>query len=441
MSSRTPRLVLAALLLPACSSDVNDGDVNPAVTRRVSVAASGAEANRACRNPDVTPDGRYVVFESAAGNLVPGDVNGRIDVFRKDLRTGEILLVSVNTAGEQGDGDSTNPSISDDGSRVAFASQATNLAATDGSSEEDVYVRKIPEGETVHVSQAAAGGPPFSIDAYASGHPHLSTDGGFVAFASTGMDLDPDVFNDGSVQIFLHDLSAGTTRLVSLSTSGSSGAGASDRPSVSAFGAFVAFHSEASDLVDDDGNLFNDVFVRDMSSGETERVSEAHAGGDPDGGSLKARVTPDGRHVVFESTASNLVPDDLNGQSDVFIVDRTAGTCERVSRSPSGGLASKASTEADVSPDGRFVVFLSEAPNLVPGDANGVQDVFWHDRASRTTYRVSVRTGGAEGSLGSEGRPASTSDGRFVVFASEAPELAVDDANGVDDIFLRGPLY
>lgn len=449
MNSRRLLLALAAVALPACESDVNDDSTVPAVTRRVSVGAAGGEANRESENPDVTPDGRYVVFQSAAANLVPGDTNGKIDIFRKDLLSGAIVLVSVNDLGEPGDGDSTNPSISADGTRVAFESVSLNLSpgGTDVDDLPDIYVRDLGAATTVHVSQAEGGGPAFVTDGSFS--PSISGDGRYVVFASDAEDIVSLPPNPGDTQVYRYDLDLLEAVMVSVSSAGDAGAGLSSFPSVSFDGRHVAFESTANDLVAGDAAP-TDVFVRDLQAGTTERISVEHPS-DPDGladganangGSQTPRITPDGRFVAFASAASDLVPGDANGQADVFLFDRQApGSMTRVSVSIGGGGASKACSNPAVSADGRFVAFLSEASNLVAGDLNGVLDHFLRDVALGATYRVSVRTGGAESTASSKGRPALTADGRHVLFTSDGPDLVVGDANGLSDVFLRGPHY
>jgi Tol biopolymer transport system component len=448
MSFRYALLALAALALPACEEDINDDSATPAVTRRVSVDVAGTEANRESERPDVTPDGRYVVFESAAGSLVPGDTNGKIDIFRKDLVSGAIVLVSVNDLGQAGDGDSTNPSISADGTRVAFESRALNLSGgTDVDDLPDIYVRDLEAGTTVHVSQAEGGGPPLVGDGSFS--PSISGDGRYVVFASDAEDIVSAPFNPGDTQVYRYDLEAPEVIMVSLSTSGEAGAGTSSVPSVSFDGRYVAFESTAQDLVANDAAP-TDVFVRDMQAEATERISVEHPsnpdsladGDNANGASQAPRITPDGRFVVFASDAPDLVEGDSNSQFDVFLFDRQVPTSmTKVSVSIGGGGGSRASSNPSVSPDGRFVAFLSEASNLVAGDLNDALDHFLRDVALGTTYRVSVRTGGAETSGSSTGRPALTADGRFVLFASQGPNLVVGDTNGLADIFIRGPHY
>lgn len=435
MNSRKLALLAAALALPACEEDINDDSTAPAVTRRISLAADGSEGDRASSNPDLTPDGRYAVFDTAAA-LVAEDTNGKVDIYRKDLLTGAIVLVSVNDLGEPGDGDSTRPSISADGSRVAFQSFAVNLASGDtdqDASTSDIYVRDLAAGTTLHVSQAEGGGPAFATNGSSS--PAISGDGLYVAFASDAEDLQSaaPILNP-TTWIYRVEIDTGLAEMVTVTTLDEAAEAESDRPSISFDGAWVAFDSSESGLVDGDVNGTSDVFVRDMSLGSTERI-----GGN--GPSSEARLSPDGRYLAFTSAAFDLVPGDVNGLPDVFLRDRQALSTTKVSASVVGGGAAGQSSLPVVSADGRYVAFLSEAPNLVPGDANNVRDHFLRDLATGATYRVSVRTGGAPGTDTSEARPALTADGRFVAFASRAPELVVGDSNGDIDVFLRGPNY
>jgi Tol biopolymer transport system component len=185
---------------------------------------------------------------------------------------------------------------------------------------------------------------------------------------------------------------------------------------VSADGRYVAFHSEATNLVAGDTNGSEDVFVRDRVTGTTERVSIATGGAEGNGHSSAESISADGRFVAFESQASNLVSGDTNGQADIFVRDRQTGTTERVSRATSGAQGNSLSGGPAISADGRFVAFLSFSTNLVPGDTNGHYDIFVRDRLNGTTERVSVATGGTQAD-GDSYSPAISADGRYVAFA------------------------
>jgi len=206
-------------------------------------------------------------------------------------------------------------------------------------------------------------------------------------------------------------------------------------------GRFVAFKSRATNLVLGDTNFVEDVFVHDRETGETTRVSVATGGEQANGPSQddEPGISADGRFVAFISEATNLVPGDTNGVKDIFVHDRQTGETTRVSVATGGGQANGPSEgQPALNGSGRFVVFSSEASNLVPGDTNGEDDVFVHDRQTGETTRVSVATGGGQGmGGGAGGSPQLSGDGHIVAFGSEATNLVPGDTNGVQDIFIH----
>ncbi len=264
----------------------------------------------------------------------------------------------------------------------------------------------------------------------------ISADGRYVTFDSFADNLVASDSNH-AVDVFVFDRQAGTTTLVSVSSGGAQGDAGSDYPSISADGRYVAFSSDATNLVSGDLNGRTDIFVRDLQSGTTERVSVDAAGGEGDRPAGRASVTSDGRYVTFNSFATNLVPGDTNSASDVFVFDRQTGTLERVSVDSTGGEADDGSFITTISGDGRYVAFTSDATNLVSGDSNGLRDVFVHDGQQRTTIRVSVSSSGAEGLHGRADSSRISEDGRFVAFYSAADNLVPGDTNMTGDIFVH----
>ena len=207
-------------------------------------------------------------------------------------------------------------------------------------------------------------------------------------------------------------------------------------PSISADGRFVAFAAWARNLAPGDTNGFGDVFVHDRGTGTTERLSADRTGTEANDTIHQPAISGDGHVVAFVSAATNLVPGDTNGQADVFVHDRPSGTTERVSVNSDGAEGDGSSERPTLSADGRYVAFSSSATNLVPGDTNGQSDVFVHDRQTRLTERVSVDSAGTEGNGDSRGASLSA-DGRFVAFASDANNLVPWDTNSVTDVFVR----
>src|SRR5262245_35592588 len=226
----------------------------------------------------------------------------------------------------------------------------------------------------------------------------------------------------------------GTTTRASVATGGAEGDSYSAFVTPSGDGRFVAFHSGASNLVAVDTNGADDVFVHDRQLGTTELVSVATDGTQGNSDSDRPWISADGRFVAFRSNASNLVAGDTNAKNDVFVRDRQLGTTERVSVSTGGVQGNLGSFFASISGDGRFVAFASHASNLVAADTNGVDDVFVRDRLLGTTERVSVDSGGAEGNHHSVYLMISR-DGLFVTFRSNASDLVAGDTNGVRDVF------
>lgn len=443
MRFRIPAILILALA-SACTGDINRGHLLIATTFRASVGSGGTQGSEASDDPAITPDGRFVAFRSNAGELVPGDTNNAADVFLHDTLAGITERISVSSSGAQTiGGSSSQPALSADGRFVAFTSSATNLVTGDGNNKYDVFLRDRALGTTVRISVDTSGGDSDN-DSYT---PAISADGRYVAFASWATDL---VVGDTNAagDIFVRDMLLGTTARVSLSASGLQGDGTCERPSITADGAHVAFRSASTNLVAGDTNGNGDMFVRvDWVSGSatTERVSTSSAGAQANYGAFTGMISSDGRYVVFYSGATDLVPGDSNGSNDVFVKDRLTGATTRVSVHTDGSQAAGESLLASISADGRFVVFESMAANLVDNDGNGVRDVFVRDTAENLTFRASVRTYGVEPSYPTppaqgSGEPAISADGRYVAFRSDALDLVDKDTNGAMDVFVRGPL-
>ena len=402
------------------------------VTRRASLGANSAEGNGASHYASVSADGRFVAFASGASNLVPGDTNGQYDIFVRARLTGAVERVSVGPLGAQADGGSLVPALSADGRYVAFWSVATNLVSGDTNAADDVFVHDRATGTTERVSLGASAVQANSV----SDWPSISADGRYVAFHSFATNLVPGDTNLAA-DVFVRDRQSGTTVRASVGAGGVQGNGASyDATSISGDGRWVAFQCFASNLVVGDTNGVDDIFVHDLVTGTTERVSTGSSGVEGNSVSSWPSISGDGRHVAFESLASNLVPGDTNVSFDIFVHDRQTGATERASVATSGAQGSGNSFYPFIAPDGRAVAFESFADDLVPGDTSTADDVFLRDLQAGTTVRASVGSNGAQSNGNSEGAAVS-SGGRFVAFTSIATNLAPGDANDAADVFVR----
>ncbi len=415
--------------------DVFLRDVNAATTELLVWGGwPGRPGNLASERPSLSSDGRYVAFQSAATNLVDGDTNGRIDVFLRDRQQGTTERVNVQGAGAQTQLDCTLPCLSGDGSVVAYETLAP-VQANDSNGKVDVYARDLLQAQNLRVSVAAGGGDANGDSSSAC----LSGDGRLVAFQSTATNL---VAGDTNLamDVFVRDLQAGTTSRVSVASGGAQADGPSESASISADGRFVAFQSDATNLVAGDTNDAPDVFVCDRQSGLTTRISVDSSGNEGDGASSAPSISADGRFVGFTSSSSNLVAGDTNGAQDAFVHDRQTGITIRVSVDSLGNQGSGPTFLRALSADGRVAALESFATNLVAGDTNGVADVFTHDLVSGATERVSIDASGAQ-SNGASQRGALSGDGRYVVFATDATSLFDGDTNNARDIVLRDRQY
>lgn len=394
---------------------------------RATEAFGGGDPNNGSNGCSMTPDGRFVVFTSSASNLIASDTNGFDDVFVYDVATAVVERASVSSSGTEGSSSSNSPSISADGRFVVFTSFAPDLVAADANNAVDVYLRDRLLGTTERISEAAGGGDAdsFSFAAQVSG------DGRFVAFTSFATNL---VANDtnGHRDVFVHDRQLGTTERISESAQGVEGdapsGGNAFQPAISFDGRYVAFASVASNFVPNDTNSFADLFVRDRALGTIERVTGL-GGAEPDGDSASASMSADGRFVVFLSDASNLVAGDTNATFDVFVWQRETGVVERASVATSGAEGSLSSWFPSISADGRFVTFTTASSELDPNDSNGLADAYVRDRLSQTTYRESLDTGAGEFTTAST-FPTITRIGTRSAFASPL-------VNGLSDVWVR----
>jgi Tol biopolymer transport system component len=356
---------------------------------RVTAGSKGSQ------NARLSPDGRFVLFDSEAADLVTGDTNGYRDVFLHDRTTGETTRITG------GHGSSYAGAISADGRWVAFDSYASDVVPGDTNNMRDVFLYDRDTMTTTRITDGNGG----------SAVGGLSADGRRLVFASYASDLvDGDTNNYGDV--FLYD--ADTQAITKLT----GGKGAGKSPSISADGHWIAFYSGAPNLVPDDKNHVRDVFVYDVEAGTTRRITDGNAASQ----STTSSISADGRWVTFYSDASDLVDGDTNNRTDVFLSDLQQGTTTRISQGNSHSLGPV------ISGDGRRLAFTSYASNLTPGDVNAQADIFTYDTDLGLVARITNGNGPSD-------LPAISADGSLVAFSSLAADLVAGDTNTMSDVF------
>ncbi|MGQ9365299.1 hypothetical protein [Azospirillum sp. ST 5-10] len=346
------------------------------------------------------------------------DAYGDCRVFWKDRDTGEHVRIDVPVGGGDTEGFGGGVAISADGRHVVFDSTAPGLVAGDDDDVRNLFHKDMQTGDLVRLDTAPDGTPADGNAAM----PFLSADGHTLAFASVASNLVGGDTN-GVSDIFVKDMDTGATTRVSTTADGGEADGSSGTPLLSADGRFVVFASSATNLVADDTNGQTDAFIKDLQTGEVRRVSTAADGSEGDGQSYATDISADGRYVLLTSHATNLVAGDTNGWRDVFVKDLETGAVTRVSTREDGSEVA-GGEDGVFSPDGRSVAFASTADDLVPSDASGFTDVFLKDLDSGAVTRLSVGPDGGPW-YGPAGTPVFSGDGGHVAFFA-GPNLFID---------------
>jgi Tol biopolymer transport system component len=406
--------------------------------QRVSVRSDGGQANAGSSGPVVDATGRCVAFYSDASNLLAqasgADTNAFRDVFLFDRDTSEIQRVSVTESGAQANGPSQlqgfRPAIDSDCTCVAFSSDASNLVAGDTNGRSDVFVRDLVTPTTILASEGV-GGPADG----ASSFPSVSADCERVAFQSIATNLVDGDTNRVS-DIFVFDRSSGETTRISTGASGEAN-GASITPAISADGHCVAFATAATNLLPGDTNNQTDVYVS-CDGAITCRASVSSSGREANAISFLPSLSADGRFVAFKSNASNLVPDDRNSQPDVFIHDCQTGVTRRASVNSLGQEGNDISIPPSISADGIRIAFGSFSSNLLAGQSTrGRSQVYVRDRETMATGLVSAAPNGSPANNSVPDVPPSISaDGQWIAFSSLASDIVIGDTNQALDAFI-----
>lgn len=413
---------------PAVPTDPTSPTAGP--TTRVSLRTGGEQANNNSDNPAISADGRYAAFSSDANNLVSGDVNGKRDIFLHDRNTGVTTRVSLRTGGGEANGDSYSPVISDDGRIIVFYSLANNLVDGDTNNRTDIFAHDRLSGQLTLVSRVLSGTTNGD-----SRDPDISADGRFVTFVSSASNL---VGGDNNFKddVFRFDRQAQVMERISVASNGSEANDHSFAPAISGDGQRIVFVSRATNLIVGDGNNVPDIFLRNLSNGSTDRVNVRDGSNQANADSWNPDISANGRFVVFISLATNLVDGDTNNYPDVFLRDLNSHHVERVNIPSGGGQANNWSDVPTISTDGRFVAFESDASNLVGGDVASSTDIFIRDRQQSTTVRASINSDGSTANFSSL-KAHLAANGRFIIFASDAINLVANDSNAKRDIFVH----
>ena len=409
----------------------------------ISQTSRGQSAEGRSEGTAVDAGGVLTAYTSDALNLVsPPFQSFRDQIYLRDVRDVTSALISKGPDGKAGNRPSQPggfaPGISADGRFIAFSSQATNLVADDTNGVEDVFVAEVASGAIELISRGIDG-PANGVSSFA----RLSGDGRYVVFQSRASNLVPDDGN-GVTDVFLYDRVTHEMRRVSVGSDGSATDGPSITPTISDDGRYVAFASRATNLVAPaPSGAFEQIYVADWRTQSVQLASVNDQGQAANGISFLPDLTADGGQVAFKSEAFNLVPNDTNGEPDVFVRDLTANATQRVSVDDFGNQSNGLSGGPGISADGRFVAFISFASNFVPDDGNGLSDVYVYDRfppgrSQGLIARVTVAIDNfGEPNGGVADFPVSMSaDGRWIGFASAASNLVPNDDNNDLDAFL-----
>lgn len=342
------------------------------------------------------------------------------------------VLASQSSGGQKGNQESNEPSASRTGRYIAFNSDASNLVPGDTNGLADCFVRDRVTGETERISVPDGGAGQSNGTCYG---PAIDANGRYVAFESNATNLGGSA--NGQWQIYLHDRVDDTTVLVSERFGGGNGGnGRSGDPDISGNGQIVVFESLADNLVPNDSNGVSDVFIWNRSTGSMNRASIRTGGAQGNGGSFDPEIAAFGKFIVFDSNARNLVGNDRNGKRDVFIHNRISRKTWIVSINSKEKRGNGISSNASVSADGRFVAFQSRASNMTGADKSKNLDVFVRDRKKGTTVQASLDSRGRQGA-GWSGDPSISDSGRYIAFESTAGNLVGKDPNKKRDVFLR----
>ena len=384
---------------------------------------------------DISADGRYAVFKSEVNNLVANDTCSAWDIFVVDVQTGEKRIANRTPDGVQRCGQVYYPSISADGRYVSFTYIGENLVTLSPTRENHVYLHDMQTNENIIVSVNSQGeaGNDLSYNSF------ISDDGRFAVFMSLSDNLVENDSNDTVADVFVHNVLTGETELISVDENGDQFSTESGPTFISSNGRYVGFVNHISTKWTSNGTITDsNAWLYDRRTKQSILISTPNSGKRELSSSNIGGISEDGRYVVFSSNATNLVENDTNGFQDVFLKDMVTGEISLISRSSSGEQGNDLSSSPEITSDGRYVFFSSHASNLVANDNNGYPDIFLFDRFTNELSIISKNSAGLQGDGGSSPDNISA-DGLFIVFSGDVPNFRETPAydNGYSsDVYL-----
>ncbi len=390
--------------------------------RRVSVNARGEQGSGWTYDPVFSPDGKYIAFASEATNLVsPGvDTNGTIDVFLKDLTSGEVTIISI-ASGSVGNGMSLSPTFSRDGRYIAFKSYASNMFSNDYNGGSDIFVKDLVTGQIFSATTSYGN--------------FYNTNPDNPAFLGDSTTLMFSVYGSGwGSNILLSDFMSSERKSVPATWSYSYYYAS---PTASADGQLIAFSSTDPNIVSGDYNASRDIFLYNAQNGVISIASRNSSGQLTNGNSLLPTLSPDGRYLTFISAATNLDPAATNGTNQLYLKNLQTGAVTLLSKNADGISGDAQSGAAVFSSNGRYVAFWSSASNLISGaNALGGSQIYIRDLLTNEIAVVSTNSSGEFGN-GESDQPVFSADGKSIAFRSTSSNLVADDTNGSRDIFVK----
>jgi TolB protein len=412
-----------------------------AATIRVSEATGGVQSNGASLSIRMSDDGRFAAFNAAttSTNLCPNDTNGVGDIVVKDLQNDTLVCASTDTAGAVGSASSSAPAISGDGRYVAFSSASTNLVpgANPGGTTQ-IYLKDTQTGAIEIISRAT--GANGAVGGGTSGGARVSTDGNFVAFASTSTNLVTGDTN-GNADIFVRDRRLNETTRISVTPAGAQATGGgSTALAMSGDGRYFVIASSSQTLTTPaDPNNLIDCFTLDRGPAPftgTPTIARVTTTAGTTGACDTVAISKDGSTIAMSSTFTDLVANDTNAVRDVFYRAFTGTTLSRVTRL--GGIQTTGASDfPSLNATGTRLGFDSADSAIIAGDTNGASDVFVLTINDGSLERVSVSTAGAEASGGGSTVPFLVPNTNGVAFSSNATNLVANDTNALTDVFLN----